>query len=71
MESRKKLARDGQTVAAVVPLAAQHRNPLPGERSAALRQKFHHAVRRILHEDDAGDTHFDRPAIHFTHLGRA
>ena len=68
MESREKLACDGQSVAAVVPLAAQHRDALPGERRATFRQKLHHAVGRILHEDDAGNPHFDGPPVHFAHF---
>ena len=69
MEAREKLARDGHPVAAVISLAAQHRDALFGERRAMLRQKFHHAVRGIFHQHDAGNAHLDGAPVHLAHFG--
>src|SRR5690348_2810804 len=65
-----KLASDRHAVAAVVALAAEHDDALAGERSVSCGQKFHHAMRGILHQDDSGDACLNRAAVHLPHFGR-
>ncbi len=69
-EARMDLPRDHHPVAAVVALAAQHQDALRLQRGKPFGQKFHHAKAGILHQDDAGDAHFDGAPIDLAHLGR-
>src|SRR5580658_8494520 len=69
MESREKLARDRQTVAAGVPLAAHHHDALRFQGRTMFGQALRNAVRGVLHEHQAGDAHFDGAPVHLAHLG--
>ena len=65
-----QLARDGQTVAAIISLAAQHQDALRGKRGVTSGKKLHHAVRGVLHQHQAGNAALAGAAIHFAHFGR-
>src|ERR1035438_4587191 len=64
-----ELARHDQPIAAVFPLAAQHSDAMFGQRCEPLDQKLHHAVPGILHQDDAGNPHFDGAPVDLAHFG--
>jgi hypothetical protein len=70
MEARVELPRHHHAVSAVVALAAQHHDALPVERREGFRQEFHHAVARVLHQDQAGNAELDGAPVHFPHLCR-
>src|ERR1035437_1797276 len=70
MEAREQLAGHRQPVAAVVPFAAQHHDALRRKRCETVRQELHHAMGRVLHQDQAGNPHFHGPAVRFAHLRR-
>ena len=40
------------------------------QRRESLRQKLHHAMPGILHQDDARDAELDRAPVHLAHFGR-
>ena len=62
--------RDRQPVAAVVAFAAQDHDALAVDRIELAHHLFHHAMRRVLHQRDAGDAVFDGEAVHLAHLLR-
>src|SRR5215472_17546403 len=64
------LTRDGHAVAAIVSLAAEHRDAVPLERGKARGQELDHAASSILHKHNAWDASLDSAAVHATHLFR-
>ncbi len=68
-DAGEELARHHHAVAAVVAFAAQDGDAFGGERRKGLGEKLHHAVARILHQDDARDAQLDGAPVHLAHLG--
>jgi hypothetical protein len=68
METGVELPRDGETVAAVIALAANDYDPLLAERRESGGEEFHAPVRRIFHQNDSRYAGFDGGAVDSTHL---
>src|SRR5262249_6155363 len=68
METGVERARDDHPVPAIVALAAEHDDPLCGERCESCGQKLHYPMPGILHQNDAGNPVHDRLAVYLPHL---
>src|SRR5947207_14223471 len=65
------MASHYQSIAAVIAFSADDGDAMARKRGESGGEKVDYAGAGVLHEDQPGDSTFDREAIHLTHFSRS